>query len=81
MLGFSTDAFHSAEHIAEYDKFYFIYLFGEMFCGFEAHQHSSVHHNLYFLWYTLKHSPVHNPTSQSLHFTCTLFSIPRAEQV
>jgi hypothetical protein len=40
MLGFSTDAFLSAEHIAEYDKFYFTYLFGEMFCGFEAYQNS-----------------------------------------
>jgi hypothetical protein len=40
MLGFSTYAFRSAEHIAEYDKFYFTYLFGDMFFGFKAYQHS-----------------------------------------
>jgi hypothetical protein len=38
-------------------------------------------HNLYFLWYTSKHSPIHSPTSHSLHFTCTLFRIPCVEQV
>jgi hypothetical protein len=57
------------------------FVFGEMFCGSEASQHSSIRHNLNFLWYASKHSPMHKPTSHSLHFICTLFRIPRAEQI
>jgi hypothetical protein len=84
MLGFmcfSTDAFHSAEHIAECIKFSFTYLFGEMFCGLKASHHSLIHHSLYFLWYTSKLSPLQSPTAHRLHFTCTLFHIPRMKQV
>jgi hypothetical protein len=52
-----------------------------MVCGFEASQHSLIHHSFYLLWYTLKHSPIQSPTSHSLHFSCILFCIPHAEEV
>jgi hypothetical protein len=84
MLGcvyFSSDVLHSAEHTAEYVKFSFTYPFGEIVCGFKASHHFLIHRSLYFLWCALKHLPVQNPTSHSLHFSCTLCLTPHAEQM
>jgi hypothetical protein len=44
-----SDAFRAVEHIAEYMKFSFTYLFGEISCGFGTNQHSSICHSLHLL--------------------------------
>jgi hypothetical protein len=51
MLGFvlsGSEAFRAAEHIAEYIKFSFMYIFGKISCGFETNQHSSICCSLHF---------------------------------
>jgi hypothetical protein len=77
MLGFmyiSTVVYHSVELTAEYMQLSHTYLFCEMFCGSKTSQPSSICHSLNLLWYTSKHSPIHSPTSHSLHWYSVSYS-------